>query len=335
MGNAAYEVLFRLIRHLFKRDTDLDVKKQFMDTLPHMLRDQVTLSFFTDKTLGVAIIENYLHTLLTADTKHFSFTQSESSRKAHEAILRMIPKLSPKIETINFSRFIIRTEFKEEFKTLLRVCTNLKSLRLSSYGYGPTHKFNCSISQLLFSEEFDSLDPEILNGLKKIEHINLFHRIGPAECAKILKLLPNLQGFGIYQRLSMGLSHYIETCEPPNRTLNITQFADRDTTIETLEEFAKYCPKTISIALENPQDGVIEKLWLFPCLKHIILIRININELINYLKTCAKNIRIHLFVEYSLKNLEMLQKSCRQMEEICMHVPLLNGLYIAGWLIRP
>ena len=166
----------------------------------------------------------------------------------------MIPRYSPNIETMNLTRMRLSSEHRENFITLMKSCACLKSLRVNC---GVVER--CLIKELLISDDFNLHDHHLQNALQKIDYLGCYLH-NPRKGAQLLKLLHNLKSL---EGICFGrvLSQYIKKCRPAEKKLNITKIMDIKTTISSLENFTKFCPKIKSIHLICPQNGVIINLW--------------------------------------------------------------------------
>lgn len=79
-----------------------------------------------------------------------------------EILLQRIQKYCTNIETLDFTEKYIKMNHIENFKSLLKKCANLKSLRLKC---GP---YYCAIWHILCIEEFPMHDPKFKLHLRKL-----------------------------------------------------------------------------------------------------------------------------------------------------------------------
>ena len=285
LEEAALEVVLDFFRNGLKQKSILDFKRKIANSLPPRIKSQLMQKLISDISLSDKLRLNCLEIFLNEKTKDFSFIQTPWDYPSGLSLIQMLPKLSPKIEKMNLSQIYMRPENKQDFRNLLKQCNNLKSLRVKCCPY------ECAIYQLLLTKEYDKLDRDVQIGLHKIEYINLDCRVNPADVAKLFKRLPELQGLGVFQDLGEGLSHYIDSYDHPNRTLNIVEIYDLNTSFETLENFAKFCPNANLISIDNPGEGVIENLHQFPLLSELHLYLFDTNELMRFLTQHGKKIK--------------------------------------------
>ena len=125
---------------------------------------------------------------------------------------------------------------------------------------------------------------------KKIEYIYAT-ALSPSDCTTILKLLPNLKGFGIDQALGPVLSSCIDNDDDLNRFMNIIEFGDLFTNSTTLDLLVKYCPKVNRISLESPERNVIVYLSKFSLLTDIKIFTDNFDEVMNLIKIIGWQIK--------------------------------------------
>ena len=248
---------------------------------------------------------NSLHNFLNEGTRYFDFGGSCYHDRSIKSILEMIPRISPNIETINFTRMRLNSDHKEMFITLFKTCRNLKSLRVNC---GVVNR--CLIKELLIKDDFTLHDQDLQNALKKIDHLGCYmHK--PKHGAQLLKLLPNLKSL---EGTCFGpvLSDYVTTCAPAGMALNITKIMDIKTSYNTFENFFKFCPKLKSINLIHPGKKIIINLWKFPELVEINLSHFEIKELKNLLKICG-----HKITKLKLKNKDISKINKRSIKKLC------------------
>lgn len=279
-------------QELQQQETDVKFLKDFLSRLSPDTNKLAMDSLINDSSLNDDEFLDFLNLYLDEKTKHFILRREPKSHKTSISILQIIPKLSPKIETIDFSRISFSSLLKEELINFLKKCKNLKTLNVCS------NSNKCALWKLLIDDDFAELDQNVQSGLEKIEYFKLTHNIKPKECTKLLRRLPNLNSFGKYQhRLSFVLSDYFNRYKLNIKTLNLTVIYDIETTNQTLDIFAKFCPKLTMISILKPRENVVENLWKFPLLSEIELFLYDGIELENFLKKSGKEIRkLRLFL---------------------------------------
>ena len=232
--------------------------------------------------------------------------------------MEIIPRYCRNIETTDFRSLWISPENKENFKTFLKQTTQLKSLRVKCDTY------RCAIGELLLQEDFNLHDEDVKIGLRKIKYICGNDFIA-SESARLLKLLPNLKGLGIFQKLSVVLPIVDDDDEIPQKLSKITEFYDTRTRLTSLECFSKFCPKAKNIFLSQPDKKVIENLWKFPLVTEIQIISDDpdyVSEIISLLNKIGKQIKIlglHTSYEIVVIDPNIVHDLCPDLDHLHMN----------------
>ena len=140
-------------------------------------------------------------------------------------------------------------ETKRISKPFLKEAKQIKSLREEC------RSCKCAIRELLLEEDFDQHDQDVQNRLLKIQNIDGLD-LNKSDCFKLLKLLPNLKGFGLYQELAPFVSHYIDDDYVTRRLYNLTEIYDIQTSLRTLGNFIKLCPKVKCVRESRYSPGL-------------------------------------------------------------------------------
>ena len=181
-----------------------------------------------------------------------------------ESIMKIIPRCCPNIKAIDFKNVWIKPVNKECFKSFLKDTPSLKSLRVFCSSN------HCAINQLLLEDDFNQHDQDVKSGLEKIQFIKAYE-LSAANCARVLKLLPNLKCFGCLQDLAPIITSFSHDEEIVKKLSNINELYEQETSLATLNNLVKFFPKTKNIFLNKPQKNVVENLWKFPLLKEIYI----------------------------------------------------------------
>ena len=281
--------LFEILLEGLEENAGLDEKRKLVNSMLPVHKYTLMQRFLWEYSWLSE--ENRLKCLpifLDERTKYFDFVQISSNQNTIRHILEIIPRNCPNIETIDLRGLLITPEIKEFFKTFLKQTTSLKSLRVDCANY----KTNCEIYHLLLENDFDLLDDDVKTGLLKIEHIN-GNGFSAAQCARLLKILPNLKSLGRLQSLDPLLTSYSNNDDILSKLSKITEFFLHNTNLTALEHFVKYCYNVKMLSLWFPGKKVIENLWKFPLLTKIKVSADDpefVSELINLLKKNGKQI---------------------------------------------
>ena len=274
LSNDQLDKHFILLLNGLENNAYLNRKREIVNSLDPLDKYKL-LKMFLSHEKGVSAVGrlNSLAIFLDDRTKFFSFIQAIDFRPERTyqntiaSILEIIPKQCSTIETIDFRSLTIRNKDKENFKSFLKNCPQMKSLWVKCYG----QENDCAMSQLLFKEDFRLHDPAVQWGLLKIEYID-GEGLDASQCAILLKLLPNLKSFGRQQNLGqLLLPCYNYDRIFYDKLLNISEFADEGTNFNSLDIFSKLCPHTTQISLTRPEKHVIANLWKFPLITEIIV----------------------------------------------------------------
>ena len=264
----------------------------------------------SEERLSEEIRVNCLTIFLDKRTKFFSFVEDTDNQTTIKNILEIIPKYCPNIEIIDFSKLHIQMENKENFKTVLKQSTNMKSIRVRC-----SRNNSDAIFQLLLEDDFNLHEKDVQIGLLKIEKIT-GDELRESDCVQLLNLLPNLTCLGSLRPLIPLLITIREDDEIVQKLCKITEIYDELTRLSTLQRLIKFFPKAKKIYLVLPQTKVIENLKNFPLLTEITLIVAEypdfFSELINLLKGIGKQIRdlnVLMFGELEL-DMHILHELC-------------------------
>lgn len=269
------------LRALNLKDNSLNQLREMANNLSENVKVLMLDRFLSSEDLSLGIQMESLFLLLDRKTRRFSFQRTHINDSNAKMVIKLITKLSPNIEILNLLFYLEDSLFTEDFRILLVKCTKLKSLIVHAQ----------ILEKLLNIRDFNPSNPEVQSGLQKIEHIMILPTIDSHMCANYLYLIPNLKSFISYFKMGEALDIYIRTYDPRDRTLNITDINDAYTTEETMDVFAKYCPKAKSISLDFSNFGVVEKLKKFPLLTDLDLYGYYLQEVIDYLTQNGQKLR--------------------------------------------
>ena len=198
LNDGDMKTLFNILLEGLGENARLDEKKKIVNSILPVDKYKLLLRF-TSRIEGLICsdkIGNVLRIFLDERTKFIGIGYGVHNQSRVRSILEIIPQYSPNIQTIDFSYVNIGNENEENFITMLKQTTKLKSLRIRCM-YGSL------IRKLLLKEDFNLLDRDVQIGLQKIETIN--GKFTGSECVRLLKLLPNLKSFGMGNVLSRVL----------------------------------------------------------------------------------------------------------------------------------
>ena len=277
---------------------DLEYLRNVVNSLPPVHKYQLLLMFLSHPSEDISL--KCLPVFLDERTKYIELINFIEDEEMIKTIMEIIPQYGPNIETIDFTSLDISSENKENFKCFLKKTPRLKSLRV---GCSPN---NCAIYQLLLDEEFNLHEQEVKNGLFKIEYIDGVS-LSDAECAKLIKLLPNLKSLGMEPSLGPIINSYSDDVDLVQKLSNITEFGDLNCSLTTLDNIVKLCPNVTEIFLNKPDKKVVENLWKFPRLMKIHLNSVDpefVEELYNLLRINGRRIKC-LFIGFPDENDEL------------------------------
>ena len=302
--------LFKFLLLKLKEKADLQEMKEFVNSFLPVDKYRLLSRFLSEReNLSQIIILRCLQVFLDERTKFLNFGRILENQEIIKCILKIIPKYCPNIKTIDFRNVFFYSESRESFKTFLKQNPGIKSLWVNC------STDNCAIYQLLFEEEFNLHDQVVKDGLLKIEIIDGVH-LSPSDCARLLKLLPNLKSLGIFQTLGpLLLPAYSEDEEIANKLNKLTEICLNDATLTCLECFVKLCPNAKSISLNWPERNVLENLRQFPFLNEIRLYSTDLHivtELYTLLKIIGKQIKSLsiIFPDEDQLDVEILEELC-------------------------
>ena len=320
MQNSERDKMLEILLDGLKENARLEEKRILVNSILPVQKYKLLQWILSENgNLTIELRLNSLLIFLDERTKFFTFVQPTNNQSIIKCILKIIPKYCPNIKSIDFRSLWIMRGNNENVKTFLKKSGQLKSLRVSCYGFMD----NCAMNDILLNEDFNQHHSDVQIALRKIELIDGLG-LTPLDCGKLLKLLPNLKSFGMYQRISRMFTDQINNNVEDNiveKLSNITEFCDMGTTLTRLEGFAKVCPKTKKIFLWHPKYKVVENLWKFPLITAIVIFTGDlefVNELINLLTRIGRQIKIlELQFIYGIEiDIRIFRKLCPELVKL-------------------
>ena len=280
-GQDDQDMMLEILLNGWKRKDQLETKKKLVNSILPFHKYKLLQRILATQDLITTM--KCLPIFLDERTRFFRLGKMTANQEFIRIVLKTITRQCPNIKILDLRCLSIRLWNMDNVKTFLQQTRSLQALRVRV-----SPRLPCAMAQLLLRVEFDQVNQDVRNGLCKIEYIE-GGDLTPADCARLLKRLPNLKGFGIEQLLPL-FAGYSKNENALKKFINFTEFAHLYTNFTSLEILVKFCPNARKIRIYEPKRNVVNNLWKFPLLTDLELKSEESDEFVTDLYTLLKRI---------------------------------------------